>query len=928
MFRRRIKSVLFGKRPACAGCLAGILCACLLPGGVRADGDRPKPLELYVAVEGNDAWSGRLPDANAGRTDGPLATLSAARDAIRMAKKTSRLPWAGAVVRVRQGVHSLSDTLKFGDQDSGTAEGPIVYRAFQGEHPLLTGAKPIRDFRPYRGQIVQADVAAQGLKGITFRQLIFNGRRQPLARYPNFAPQNPYGGGWAYVDGKVVNINEGSPGESPQRFTYRAEDARHWSQPEEGEVFVFPRYNWWNNIVRIESVDPAKRQILLAGKASFGIRPGDRYFVQNLFEELDAPGEWYLDRKTWTLYFWPPAPLSGQPVYAPCLKTIVEIASGASFLTLQGFTIEGCSGHAVVLNRCDHCLVAGNTIRNVGEYDGAGVVTLRGSNNGVVGNDISEVGSHGIVFSGGGDAPTLTAAANYADNNYIHHTGVYCKEGVGILLTGVGHKITHNLIHDGPRMGIRFGGNNHLIEYNHIRHVNLETEDTGAVYTWGHDWLNARGTVVRYNYLHDILGYGRRDGRWVSPYLAWGVYLDDNAGGVDVIGNIIVRAHRAGIFLHNARDSRVENNIFVDGEQAQAEFGGWTPEGRFWPKQLPQMIKGYNSVEGQPAWKNMRNMSVRPENAVLPDGTIMSGNVVERNIFSYREPNAKMFGFRDISWDHNRSDHNLFWHHRLPPETGLLKAGKSTGPNLIANPGFEEEGSGGVPPQWQWKAKSVPWAKVVIDAVRPHGAQRSLRIDAAAHVDGFIPVHGELASNAVPALPGHTYRLSAYFRAEKPGLRSMLAVQSAGAGYAWIKPLNFGVGTDWQEIELAFRLPAAGDADYHPQMKTFWVRINTPASPGSLWVDDVRLEEAELLDPWQSWQSQGTDQHSLLSDPLFVDAEKDDYRLRAESPAWKLGFQPIPVDKIGPYADPLRASWPIVEAEGAREKPLAAAGGR
>ena len=66
----------------------------------------------------------------------------------------------------------------------------------------------------------------------------------------------------------------------------------------------------------------------------------------------------------------------------------------------------------------------------------------------------------------------------------------------------------------------------------------------------------------------------------------------------------------------------------------------------------------------------------------------------------------------------------------------------------------------------------------------------------------------------------------------------------------------------------------------------------------------------------------GQDRHSLVADPLFVDPDNDDYRLRADSPAFKLGFKAIPVEKIGPYQDPLRASWPIVEAEGAREKPL------
>jgi hypothetical protein len=79
-----------------------------------------------------------------------------------------------------------------------------------------------------------------------------------------------------------------------------------------------------------------------------------------------------------------------------------------------------------------------------------------------------------------------------------------------------------------------------------------------------------------------------------------------------------------------------------------------------------------------------------------------------------------------------------------------------------------------------------------------------------------------------------------------------------------------------------------------------------------------KLGEVDLSE----WRQLGQDKKSLIADPLFVNWDKDDFRLRENSPAFKLGFQAIPVDKIGPYKSDLRASWPIVEAEGAREKPL------
>ena len=96
------------------------------------------------------------------------------------------------------------------------------------------------------------------------------------------------------------------------------------------------------------------------------------------------------------------------------------------------------------------------------------------------------------------------------------------------------------------------------------------------MYTGGRDWISSRGTQVRYNYFHDILGYGWENGRWVSPHFAWGIYLDDNTGGVDVIGNIVARSIRGRLHLHNGRDNLIENNIFIDGRLQQIEYSGWT----------------------------------------------------------------------------------------------------------------------------------------------------------------------------------------------------------------------------------------------------------------------------------------------------------------------------------------------------------------
>ncbi len=891
------------------------------------------PVRLFVAPQGDDRFSGSIPERNAEGSDGPLATLIGARDRLRAVRKEGGLP-RGAVIELRGGIHSLPATLKLSKEDAASAEGPIVVRAFGREKPIVIGAKPLSGWTNHRGPIWKTNVREQGFANIYFRQLFFDGCRQHLARYPNYDPENPYGGGWAYVDGEPVNMYQDIPGEKKDELIYRQQDQREWSRPDELEVFIFPRYNWWNNIVGVKAIDRATRKITLKGNCSYPPRPLDRYFVRNALEELDAPGEWYLDKRDGTLYFYPPRPLTTAPAYAPHLRTIIE-ANELAHWRFEGISFENCEGTALVFNKCEECSVERCTIRNVGDYNGAGVSAAGGRRVRVVGCDISETGSHGIVLSGG-DRIKLVPAEHEAVNNYIHHVGVFHKHGVGVNMSGCGIRAAHNLIHDGPRMGIQFSGNNLLIELNHIRHVNLETEDTGAVYTGGRDWISSRGTVIRHNYFHDILGFGRHGRQWVSPYFAWGVYLDDNAGGVDVVGNIVVRAYRAGLHLHNGRDNLIENNIFVDGKQQQIEFSGWTDQHRYWANHMPTMLKGYESVINEPAWKTMRNMHIHPSQAVLPDRTIMSGNVVRRNIIYYRDPQTKLYTLKNVNLDHNRFEQNLVYCGGPSPQTGYLQLDRTTGPNALLNADFAEGEPGKLPPKWHFQHRPAE-AAAVLDLVEQSGtAKQSGAAEAAVEkvkairlsVKELKDAQGKasaaaVVSQAVEAAPGQAYRIAAQLRADQPDTTVKLLAQSyEHKVYFWAKEKTVSVGPQWQTFELVFRLPSPGESGYHERMKSVAARFDLNTPNRTVWIRDPSLQPAEVLDPWRSWQAAGQDRGSLLADPLFVDADRDDYRLRPESPAWKLGFQRIPLDRIGPQADLPRATWPIVEAEGVREKPM------
>jgi parallel beta-helix repeat protein len=710
--------------------------------------------DFYVATNGDDA--------NPGTKTKPFATLERAREAVRQSKAESarqtkliQNPKSKIEVFVRAGTYELTKTFKLVGEDSGTEKAPVIWRAYPKEKVLLIGGKRITGFAPHRGQILKADVGAQGFTNY-FRQLFLDGKRMTLARYPNADPLNP-NGGFAYVDGPLPKDSDKykeKPEYRPRQICFKASDARSWAHPELAEVIYFPWHNWLNISVPIASVDKERRLITLTRDAKThegypgGIRPGDRYYVRNVFEELDSLGEWFLDRETRTLYFWPPKPLAGLEVYAPTTDNLIEIGAKTEWITIRGFTMECCDGYAVSLRGASNCLVAGNTIRNTAGgrvRGGGGVIVEDGANCGVVGNDIHDVGNIGITLRGG-DKETLTPAGHYADNNYLHHIGVLNAHGHGVMMGGVGLRVSHNLMHDITRSGLFGGGNDCVVEYNHIRHDNLMTEDTAGYYNGG-NWHN-RGQIVRYNYVHDTLGYGRRAGKWAWPMFAWGIYLDDDESGTRVYGNIVARTTLGGVHVHAGRDNVVENNIIIDCAKQQFQMSGHDPVHSQWL--IDKKKKEFAKYQRNPAYAKYPEVPALD----IEKAWFMVGNKFRHNIVCYSGTNSMLYTYsQDRCPEQNETDHNLVWHHDLP-----------------------------------------------------------------------------------------------------------ITVQHS---------------TGWKSAKLS----------------------------------------------WEEWQKAGHDQHSVVADPRFVNAAKDDYRLAKNSPAFKLGFKPIPVEKIGPYRSELRASWPIVEAEGVREHP-------
>ncbi|MFH1569645.1 MAG: right-handed parallel beta-helix repeat-containing protein [Gemmatimonadota bacterium] len=522
---------------------------------------------LHVDPRGRDTWSGRRPEPAPDGGDGPFATLERARDEIRRMKAAGGLPAGGIRVEVAGGAYLLERPLDLTAEDGGTAAAPVTFGARRGGVVRLMGGRVLDGFQPVtdpvvlerlapeaRGQVLQLDLRAHGFTEYGEptsggMELFHGGEPMSLARWPKE--------GFARIAGLVgvdpVDVR-GTRGDRTGKFLYDGDRPARWAAEKDPWVHGYWFWDWSDQRHRVAAIDPERRVIEVEPPYhGYGYRIGQWYYGYNLLCELSRPGEWYLDRDTGVLYFWPPGPAGGVETAVSATQNLLT-ATGVEHLTLSGLTFELCRGTAVVLSDCRHLRLDGCAFRNLG---GRAVEATGGGDVGVRGCDIWNTGMGGITLTGG-DRPRLEPAGHFVEDCHIHHYGrVNRMYQPAVAISGVGIRVAHNLIHDAPHMAVSFSGNDHAIELNEIHHVCLESNDAGAIYS-GRDWT-WRGTSIRHNLFYEITGFENRG--------CVGVYLDDMLCGTEIRGNLFYRVTRAA-FIGGGRDCTVENNLFVDCQPA------------------------------------------------------------------------------------------------------------------------------------------------------------------------------------------------------------------------------------------------------------------------------------------------------------------------------------------------------------------------
>ncbi|TWU44365.1 hypothetical protein Q31b_19010 [Novipirellula aureliae] len=536
-------------------------------------------VEIHVSSDADPGGDGSV--------RAPFRSLVEARDWIRQSRVSGDLPTGQAVtVLVGSGEYVFDSTFELSSEDSGSSGAAVIYRAEKRLDARLLGGITLspKSFEPVsdpeilnrldpqirqeirvislpgpRGEFQQLGDAYRSVP--TAPWLYIDGMPMQLARWPNANADNE---GWASFS-KVIDTGMANPlaknkeqqEKHPGSFVFDDPRLERWQVDQGVWLRGYWTHDWADEVIRVASYNSDEKIITLAAPHAYGIMSGTwgqasrRFYALNVLEELDQPGEWYLDRKRNKLYLYPTDQFKSASIVLATLSEPLIRVKNAKHLRFEGLSIGYGHGDGMVLQATEHVEVAGCEIANLARTG----IRVSGGENTVRSCHLFNLGTSGISISGG-DRHTLTPANNLAVNNHIHHYGRFQRTyAPGIGVSGCGQVVRNNSIHDAPHNAVLYGGNEHLFERNEIYRVVMETGDAGAFYS-GRDWTS-QGNTLRHNYIHHL---GAGDAKHVNTM---GVYLDDCDCGDTIEGNVFYRAGRA-IMIGGGRSNPVINNLVVD----------------------------------------------------------------------------------------------------------------------------------------------------------------------------------------------------------------------------------------------------------------------------------------------------------------------------------------------------------------------------
>ncbi len=540
----------------------------------------------FVSVNGKDSGNGSIRS--------PFKNIQKALEKARRHKEGT------VTVYLREGKYVLTHSLVLTPEDGGERK-QLILRSYPGERVTLSSGIQLQlRWQPHTESIMKATLPRPCIMDM----LLANGNIRPMARFPDF-------------DSTAVRLNGTSAdATSPQRI-------KKWKNPAGGYLHAMHSHDWGDFHFRITGTEPQTGKLKLEGgwqnNRQSGLHQQNR-MVENIFEELDAPGEWYYSPKEATLYYYPADGEDiGKTIFeTPQLKHLIELR-GKPSSPVRNVTIQDIEftqtvrtfmeqyepllrsdwriyrGAALLLEGTENCTVKNCHIHHVG--GNALFFSNYNRHSSVSGCHFSQIGASAICFVGNPSAvrsasfeygkavaiaelDSIRGARNNdfpahctAHDNLIHHIGLFEKQTAGVELSMCSHiTVSHNSIYHTPRAGINisegtWGG--HVIAYNDVFDTVMETGDHGAFNSWGRDrfWRASYREMSRLVADNPALILADassttviRNNRFRCDR-GWDIDLDDGSSNYHIYNNLCLNG---GIKLREGFYRTVENNILVN----------------------------------------------------------------------------------------------------------------------------------------------------------------------------------------------------------------------------------------------------------------------------------------------------------------------------------------------------------------------------
>ncbi len=573
-----------------------------------------KEINVYVSKTGNDTTGN-------GTEAAPFATIEKAKAYAATQSKANPKN-----IIIDEGEYTFTSGLKFTAADSGTAEAPVTYKAKDGAKVVITGAKKLdvtntSIFKPVtdadilaqlpdavEDKVVEIDLAAAGLSDVAnfigahkpgnrmeVMGVYLNGDKQQISQWPN----------------KKSDYKMLEPAQTPSELTVSLEgvDATKAAEWAKADNFYFDgvfRHAWYNESVPVASISGNK--FTFAKKPKSGVlcykytndwgeeitlpdppKTDTRIIVKNLLEEIDVPGEWFINKEATKMYYYPPYTLTESDTFEiAALKEELVFLKDCDYITFDGieFTKNATIGEnvyhaAISMDKDSEGLTVKNcTIKDVG---GIGIFAM-GTKVNITSNTIQNISEDGIRVWNDNSVKTLNDPKINISNNSISNVGMNITSSAmcGVTIWGAyGTVVKNNTVRNVPTTGIiDNGGPSNLLLNNEIYNVCEESLDAGAVYK-GRSYVGY-GFKVKNNYIHTVGPNVDRTANFIT-----GIYLDDLYSGGIVEGNIIDVADEYetyGIVNCAGVDNTIQDNVVVNairaniGVTTRSNINGLTPE--------------------------------------------------------------------------------------------------------------------------------------------------------------------------------------------------------------------------------------------------------------------------------------------------------------------------------------------------------------